>query len=256
MNIHDDEHGLTMEEVRQFRENGYYGPFRVLSEQEATILKEELTEIREAEEHPLNSGVFPKRDRHRDTKEIWDLVSCDEIVHKIRSLYGKHALLWVSNILEKPPGDMKIAPHQDAYFNNNQPGNSISAWTALNRIDEENGCVTVYPGTHTRDYPHVDPPEKENVYPEPTTDPNYYDTSNSVKMELKPGESFLFNARTVHGSYPNSSDRPRVGLVGRYIPPFINIDYSHERLYEEGGVTPVSGENWTGLNPTVEPPTE
>jgi|AntRauTorcE11897_2_1112592.scaffolds.fasta_scaffold00914_11 non-heme Fe2+,alpha-ketoglutarate-dependent halogenase len=254
MEFNGDRYGLTTREVKDFHERGYHGPFQVIPESDALALNEELKSIRNADENPISSNAFPARDRHRDTESIWNLVSHDKIVHKLRSLYGKHVLLWLTNFPQKPPGGPKLSPHQDPYFFDIRPGNMLSSWTALSDVTEESGGLFFYPGTHRQDYPHIEP-EDEDSHPEPMTDPEFYEDVEPVTMDMNPGETILFNSRTVHGSYANTSDINRVALLGRYTLPTDDINLSHQSMYEEAEVTPVSGRNWTELNPTATPPT-
>src|SRR3712207_7227872 len=41
------------------------------------------------------------------------------------------------------------ALHQDQSYLRVQPGTCMAAWLALDRCDEENGCMQVIPGSHT-----------------------------------------------------------------------------------------------------------
>jgi ectoine hydroxylase-related dioxygenase (phytanoyl-CoA dioxygenase family) len=43
----------------------------------------------------------------------------------------------------KPPGARGQAVHQDQYYLRVDPGTRIAAWQALDRCDEENGCLEV-----------------------------------------------------------------------------------------------------------------
>lgn len=47
------------------------------------------------------------------------------------------------------------------------------------------------------------------------------DAADAVHMELKAGEFSLHNERTVHGSLPNQTDAPRIGLALFYIPTHV-----------------------------------
>lgn len=54
-------------------------------------------------------------------------------------------------------------------------------------------------------------------------DPSGFDESNAVAMELKPGQFFLFNERTLHRSKPNATQRRRLGMAMRYIPTLVRV---------------------------------
>ena len=48
----------------------------------------------------------------------------------------------------KPPGARGQALHQDQFYLRVEPGACVAAWMAIDRCDEENGCLRVVPGTH------------------------------------------------------------------------------------------------------------
>src|SRR5690242_3343213 len=48
----------------------------------------------------------------------------------------------------KPAGSRGQALHQDNFYLRAEPGTCIAAWLALDRADEENGCMLVAPGSH------------------------------------------------------------------------------------------------------------
>jgi phytanoyl-CoA hydroxylase len=116
----------------------------------------------------------------------------------------------------KPPGARGQALHQDQAYLRVKPGTCMAAWLALDRCDEENGCMRVVPGSHklpllctqtadtTLSFTDVTVPVPEDVPVEP------------VLMEL--GDVLFFEGSTIHGSYPNTSaDRFRRALIGHYI---------------------------------------
>ena len=51
----------------------------------------------------------------------------------------------------KPPGTGHATPpHQDNYYFNLKPPQVVTIWMALDRVDEENGCLRYLPGSHAR----------------------------------------------------------------------------------------------------------
>ena len=85
-----------------------------------------------------------------------------------------------------------------------------------------NGCMRVLPGTQNN------PPMERSELVD--LDPDKYvlrhgmrsdrvDDTNAVDLELGPGDISIHNPRIIHGSNSNTSDKWRVGLTLRYIPP-------------------------------------
>ena len=135
---------------------------------------------------------------------------------------------WMTNILGqepyavqtmfyfKPPGARGQALHQDQFYLRVDPGTCVAAWMAVDRCDEENGCLRIVPGTH--DIPvlcTVDAdPDVSFVNDTVELPPGY----EPIPLVMDPGDVLFFNGQLVHGSYPNSSeDRFRCALIGHYI---------------------------------------
>jgi ectoine hydroxylase-related dioxygenase (phytanoyl-CoA dioxygenase family) len=116
----------------------------------------------------------------------------------------------------KPPGARGQALHQDQTPLKVKPGTCMAAWMAIDRCDEENGCLQIVPGTH--DLALVCPVEAD-------TNESFTDRMvplpagmESVPVIMHPGDVLFFNGQVIHGSYPNrSQDRFRRALIGHYI---------------------------------------
>jgi len=116
----------------------------------------------------------------------------------------------------KPPGARGQALHQDQYYLRVQPGTCMAAWMALDRCDEENGCMQVVPGSHL--FPLLCTIEAD-------TQQSFTDVTVPIPagMPVAPvimeaGDVFFFNGQLIHGSFPNQSqDRFRRSLIGHYI---------------------------------------
>lgn len=234
---------LDLEDVRRFHERGFLGPFR-------TYGRDEMAEIREAiEDTVLDSDDGPQdgvpvHDRHRDRRVVYDLVTRPEIVDRMAAIYGEDLLLWATHFWNKQPGDAAIPWHQDGSFWSIEPPVNLSAWIAIDEVTAENSCVNIIPGSHREAIPHVEAPEEAAF--DKTADPDAFDPSEAVQMELEPGEFFLFNERTLHQSDANDSDKRRLGMSMRVTVPFVDVD--HDDLYDGHAATVLSGEDWQGLN--------
>ncbi|KAI4467307.1 phytanoyl-coa alpha-hydroxylase [Holotrichia oblita] len=91
--------------------------------------------------------------------------ACKELLDIVSSIIGNNITATHSMLINKPPGSSSDASrhpmHQDQYyFPFGPPEHVVAAWTALETINEENGCLFVLPGTHTgklylHDYPKI-----------------------------------------------------------------------------------------------------
>ncbi|MGO8673992.1 MAG: phytanoyl-CoA dioxygenase family protein [Capsulimonadaceae bacterium] len=151
----------------------------------------------------------------------WDTTSLDFLLDVrinavMTAILGAEPYAVQTMIYFKPAGGRGQALHQDQAYLRVQPGTCAAAWLALDKCDEENGCMQVVPGTHTlpllctqkadtsQSFTDVTVPLAEGMHPVP------------VMMDA--GDVLFFNGQLVHGSLPNvSHDRFRRSLIGHYI---------------------------------------
>ncbi len=118
-----------------------------------------------------------------------------------------------------PRGEM----HADWPFNQNSKArvrapypdivmNLVTMWM-LTDYTVENGGTIVIPGSHRRDYSprHGTAHDPMAVY------------EGEVQLQGRAGDVGLFDARTWHAIAPNRSDAPRIGVIVRYAPWWINL---------------------------------
>ena len=237
----------TPEQVEQFREDGYLGPFELCPPDEmARIAARVDAEVLAGEAPPQGHH----QSRHLDSRVVYDLCAHEAIVSRMASVYGPDLLLWRSHFFLKEPGAAEVPWHQDTNYWPLEPPLNISAWVAIDDVTVENACVNIIPGSHQSVVPHVRSPEGM-LFAE-MADMDYIDTSTAVPMELRAGEFFLFNERTVHQSEPNRSDRRRLGLAVRVTTPIVRVD--HRRLFPGHKAVPLCGEDRMDLNEVGAPP--
>jgi phytanoyl-CoA hydroxylase len=116
----------------------------------------------------------------------------------------------------KPAGARGQALHQDNFYLKAQPGNCIAAWMALDRADEDNGCMLVVPGSHNWPILCTVKADTTVSFTDVTVPvPGAFDV---VPVVMEPGDVLFFNGSLVHGSLPNNTaDRFRRALIGHYI---------------------------------------
>ncbi|MBX7135567.1 MAG: phytanoyl-CoA dioxygenase family protein [Fimbriimonadaceae bacterium] len=117
----------------------------------------------------------------------------------------------------KPPGTKGQALHQDnLYLQGNDGHGCIAAWIAIDTCDEENGCLTVVPGSHRLDLQCPEAANTEESFTGHFVPPPGGFESTPVLMN--PGDCLFFGGHTIHGSGPNrSADRCRRSFICHYI---------------------------------------
>jgi ectoine hydroxylase-related dioxygenase (phytanoyl-CoA dioxygenase family) len=234
-------HSLSRDEVQQFHDEGYLGPFVLCSPAQMAECRAQIVE------RVLPTVMArPDKQRHLDARIIYDLCTHPAVLDRIESLVGPDILLWQSRIVSKEPGAKLITWHTDDHYLHIEPRLNFSAWIALDETTEHNGAVRLLPGTHKLTIPHI--PTTGDVYSPMQADPRYFDADGPVvEMRLQPGQFFLFTDRTLHQSPPNNTAHTRMGLAVRFTVPLVRIDH-------DLGVLVVRGQDRLGFNKVVSPP--
>jgi hypothetical protein len=236
---------LTREECDAFRTNGYLGPFDLCTPARMAEIRGQLDAL--IGTIGLKHGFHQVHNRHLDLRLVHDLAAGAPIVERMASLYGSDLLLWRTNFFTKQPGDPAIPWHQDYNYWPLEPPVIISAWLAIDRATIANSCVQIIPGSHRKILSHV----KGQVVFGEQADPNGYDASKAINMELEAGQFFLFNERTLHHSEPNTSNERRMGLAIRAIIPIVKVVKYDSEAH---GLVQLCGGDPLGLNRIVQPP--
>ena len=110
----------------------------------------------------------------------------------------------------KPAGtEHPTPPHQDNYYFCLRPPSVLTMWLALDRVDEENGCLRYVPGSHQLGLrPHG--ATEVLGFSQGITDYGPDDEAREVLMRLEPGDLIVHHGETIHRAEPNrTTDRPR-----------------------------------------------
>ncbi len=163
----------TPDEVAQFHEFGYLGPFKVYDEEEMRKLwrRERLRlmdrrgAVYEEDDAKAGNTNIANYDRHLDSTFLADHICRPEIVDRLTAVLGPNVLCWRSEFFPKYPGDEGTDWHQaDTFaFASGKPqivwpesqkefGGTVTVWTAFTEAAEDTGCLQFIPGTHRTMY--------------------------------------------------------------------------------------------------------
>ena len=123
-------------------------------------------------------------------------------------------------LINKPPDSgtrtSRHPLHQDLHYFPFRPQNRIvAAWTAMERIDDTNGCLVVCPGSHKGSLHQHDYPEGGAV------NGMYHgirgvEDEPRVPLHMEPGDTVFFHPLLIHGSGSNFSGRFRKAISCHY----------------------------------------
>ncbi len=122
-----------------------------------------------------------------------------------RALVGEPADAKEPEWFNKPPGTQHATPpHQDNYYFNLKPPNVATLWMALDRVDEENGCLRYVAGSHKQGIrPHG--ATKVLGFSQGVTDFGPDDQAHEMMIELEPGDIVAHHGETIHRADANRS---------------------------------------------------
>ncbi len=185
------------------------------------------------------------------------LVSDPRLLDIIEPFLGPNIALFASHYIAKQPYTGKAVPwHQDGSYWPLEPMDVITVWLAVDRSDEENGCMKVIPGTHTDTLLPTDEmvQQGDDSLFDIGMDSDRVEDTAAVSMVLDPGDISIHHPNIVHGSHANSSPRWRRGLTIRYMPATTRIlsDPPHHSAFILRGTGVANGNEWHPL-PVFDP---
>lgn len=219
---------LTPAHQQAFENDGYVVVRSLFTPAEIETYKDHFMALRAAGPHPGDMVAdvpvagdplqkFPRMiHMHR-----WDELSrrwmLDQRLNAcLTGLFGREPYAVQTMLYFKPPGSRGQALHQDDFYLQTKPGMCMAAWMALDRCDEENGCMQVIPGSHRWPIVCAKTADSTDSFTNITTPfPEQYEP---VPVVLEPGDVLFFGGSVVHGSFPNrSEDRFRRSLIAHYV---------------------------------------
>ena len=215
----DDPQKLSSAEIGQFNAEGYICPLDVFTPAEAEANRRYFDELMQKVK-AAGHNSYSINGWHRHCRGIYDLLHDKRILDYVEDLVGTNIVSTMTHYFSKEPGDQKqVSWHQDASYWPLTPSKVVTVWLAIDEIDEENGPMTVIPGSHLHgQIPFEYSTEKEqNVLSQSVHEPLKWG-GEPVPFTMKAGLISIHTDLLLHGSKPNFSERRRCGLTLRYMP--------------------------------------
>jgi Phytanoyl-CoA dioxygenase (PhyH) len=146
-----DKTSVTVDQYVRFREDGFLIVRGLLEADEVQELLDHVDEL--VAENPELLRVHML---HREL-EIHERYLLHPRIVVVAGLIGPDVLALQTMLFVKGPGSPGQGYHQDSYHIITEPDTLIGAWVALDRADEENGCVWITSGSQNEPvYPDAD----------------------------------------------------------------------------------------------------
>jgi phytanoyl-CoA hydroxylase len=254
---------VSVEEYIAFRAQGYLVVRNLISRDEVQELADHMDNLMEGREiipgatQPApNFTPSEKLDFWLRIHMLHRLLPIHErfILHPrtldvLEALIGPDVLALQTMLFFKQPGQPGQGYHQDSFYIPTYPDSLCGAWLAIDRADEENGCLwmtvgsqhePIYPdaGTRLKHYQklkHIHPIMHDSI-----TDENLNELTQvarkypgqEVKVEAEPGDMVFFGGHVLHRSHSNRSDRSRRSFVGHYCNARSWVPWNHGQPWE------------------------
>lgn len=224
---------LTAGQVQQFKAQGFLLGSKVLSDDQLEVLRQEMQRVIDEHDRPAQGGRAPVlcRNLARPEAPVWQIVNIWMASDAFRELIyhptvteeiaqltaAKELRIWHDQIQYKPAGVGGVNMwHQDSpYWPILRPMIQVTAWVALDDVDEANGCMSMVPGSHL----WGDAIEAIHQIKEFSAVPATYQ-GHEVRVQLCPvpkGHVHYHHGLTWHGSGANRSGRPRRAIALHYM---------------------------------------
>ncbi|MCH2169459.1 phytanoyl-CoA dioxygenase family protein [Myxococcota bacterium] len=141
------------------------------------------------------------------------------ILDCIERFVGHDVMTIHTMLINKPPNvDGRHPLHQDLLYFPFRPAHRIvAAWTALERVTVDNGCLTVVPGSHRgklREHENLDWEYLNGGYFGAVDVED--ELPRRVHLEMEPGDTAFFQPTLLHGSGRNRTAGYRRAISAHY----------------------------------------
>ncbi len=119
-------------------------------------------------------------------------------------------LYWNQSVFKGPEGTKEFPWHQDDGYTPVDPSPYLTLWLAVNDATEENGCISVLPGSHKQGLVEHKPSPIGLVCYDPDA------PDQGVRVPVPAGSIAAFTSLTFHKSGPNHTDGWRKAYVIQY----------------------------------------
>ncbi len=140
-------------------------------------------------------------------------VTRDEFVALSTAFLGPDTdLYWNQTVYKLPEVERQFPWHQDDGYTRVDPFPYLTLWLAIGDATEENGCISVMPGSHRKGF------VEHRQSPIGLVCHDSEDPDQGKTVPLKGGSIAAFWSLTMHKSGPNRSKRMRKAYVIQFMP--------------------------------------
>ncbi len=213
---------ITSEQRRQFDDAGFFVLENVFTQSEMDAVAHHIEAYQARHEAALREkGGTEGISRASEITFTAFLAEQDDAIRKFTErqefvaittqLLGPDIdLYWNQSVFKMPEGNKPFPWHQDDGYTPVEPSPYLTLWLALNDATEENGCISVIPGSQKRGLVEHRP-SPIGLECHALDDPD-----QGIRVPVKGGSMAVFSSLMFHKSGPNRSSGPRKAYVIQY----------------------------------------
>uniref|UniRef100_A0A9L0S125 Phytanoyl-CoA dioxygenase, peroxisomal n=1 Tax=Equus caballus TaxID=9796 RepID=A0A9L0S125_HORSE len=219
---------LTLQQRKFYEENGFLVIKKLVSDADIERFRNEFERICRKEVKPMglmvmrdvtiakseyvpSEKMITKVQDFQEDEELFRYCTLPEILKYVECFTGPNIMAMHTMLINKPPDSGKKTSrhplHQDLHYFPFRPSNNIvCAWTAMEHIDRNNGCLVVLPGTHKGSLKPHDYPQWQGAVNIMFHGIQDYDENNTrVHLVMEKGDTVFFHPLLIHGSGRNKT---------------------------------------------------
>lgn len=132
------------------------------------------------------------------------------LVPKTVDIFDRGQVFTASYVIKEPGLQNIVPPHQDWSFVDESEFCSVTVWTPLVDVTQDNGALGVIKGSHKLFNHHRSSPSPQS---KSSLADHIFTLFPFVEIvEMKAGETLIFNNKLIHASPPNLSKEPRIAV--------------------------------------------
>jgi hypothetical protein len=178
-----------------------------------------IAAFKETPGHLANPERFNReysRNFHLAFPRVADFVRSPVYADAVSRVYGGEAdLFFTSTVTKTAERGAHVDWHQDSAYDPEPQAAKCLLWISVTASTRENGCLRILPGSH-RNGPLPHGVSRSFCYDKEIAG---VDESQSVELEMGPGDAILLHRHMAHASGPYRSGGTRIALIAGFIPP-------------------------------------
>ena len=250
---------LTSKYVEQIRSNGYCVVEGVIGADDLDRVRDDAIRATQVDKRyqPQEEGITAAQDLINTSQVFAPILISPPLIAVIKALLGPHPRVNSATALVTYPGNEQGDWHTDWPYNPKEPDHMptpyqdmtmhLSTLWMLTAFNSETGGTRVIPASHRWG---DSPSHREGFDP-------FSPHPGEVQVEGEAGSALVMDTRSWHAIAPNRSGEPRVAIVVRYMPWWLNsnpqVNGTAERMHmlgekgRAGGFTRVRAEVFKAL---------